>query len=498
MKDFEAYESDYYDIAIIGGGVIGSLIAYKLSKYNLRICLIEMTSDLANGASGANSAIVHTGYDPKPNSKKATFNREGFLEMKEICEKLGVPFVNNGAMVLSFSEEEDITLNDLLERGKENGVKKLEIIPKSRVLELEPNISEKVRSALYVPGSSIICPYELTFAAAETAFVNGVEFKFEHEVIDITSPEISQSECFEISCKTFSQDVEIKKIRSEFLINAAGVNTDKISEMAGAEEYKIIPRRGEYIVFDKILSGYVKHTLFPAPTDKGKGILVTPTVDGNILIGPNAIGVDDRYDVSTTKEGIEQILKMGLKTVPGIDRYKIIRTFSGIRATPSTGDFIIGESAIVKKFFQVGGIESPGLTSSPAIAKAIEDEFVNKYSNSLTIKKSFIDTRKPSVRFRELTDSQKQKLIKKNPKYASIICRCENVTQAEIEQAIHRPLGARSVNGVKMRTRAGMGRCQSGFCLPKIVPILADKLGITMEDVKLYGYGSEILKGNKR
>ena len=319
-----------------------------------------------------------------------------------------------------------------------------------------------------------------------------------NEFFNITKNKLKGIIGFKLWCKTDFDSEIIKNVSCRYLINASGVSSGKISEMAGDYSHRIIPRKGEYITLDKEVEGYIKNTIFQAPTDKGKGVLVTSTVDGNILVGPNAVETIDPFDVSTTEKGISEIKKSGHKSVPGLDFSKIIRSFAGIRATPDTGDFIIGQSIKVTGLFQCAGIESPGLTAAPAIAEKIRNDILNEYKNKVELKKEYKDFREAPIRFRELTYSQREELIIGNRQYANVICRCENVTEAEIIEAIKRPLGAKSVNGIKMRTRAGMGRCQGGFCLPKIIPVLSRELGISMEEVRLYGKGSELLKGRKR
>jgi len=505
MKNIEVKDSSFYDIAIIGGGVVGSLVAYNLSLYDIKICLIERESDLAMGATGANSAIVHAGYDPEPGSLKAIYNIKGADMMQNLCKKLGVPYRNNGALVLAFSDEDNNKLLNLLKRGIKNGVKEIHLLEKDRALNIEHNISREIVSALYLPSSSIVCPYELTFASAETAAANGAEFLFGHDVVKIQilnknekKEKVKGKANFEITCKTDCDELQTKAISCKYIVNASGVNSGKVSEMVADFSHKIMPRKGEYITLDKELEGYVTHTIFQAPSDKGKGVLVTSTVDGNILIGPNSVKGSDPFDVTTTLEGMDEIKRSGKKSVPGLDFSKIIRSFAGIRATPDTGDFIIGQSEFTPGFFQCAGIESPGLTAAPAIAEKIRDDLLKEFGDSVELKSGTKDYREPPLRFRDLSCIQREKLIKENMQFANVICRCENVTEAEIIQAIRRPAGAASINGIKMRTRAGMGRCQGGFCLPKIVPVLARELGVPIEEVNLSGIGSELLKGKKR
>lgn len=484
-----------YDIVIIGGGVVGSLIAYKLSKYNIRIALLEMREDLACGASGANSGIVHAGHDPMPSSLKAKYNIAGRKVMPGLCRDLGVPYKNNGSIVLSFSEEESSTLESLVERGKENQVEGMKILSRDETIRKEPNISREIHRSLYIPSGSIVCPFELTIAAGETAFLNGTDFYFEHEVVDITLPRENKTGKYVLVCKNSRKD-NTRNIEAGLIINAAGVNSGEICEMAGDYSHRIKPRRGEYIVLDRALSGYVEHTIFSAPTEKGKGVLVTPTVDGNILVGPNSHNVNNPYDVKTTKEGMDEISKFAVKYFPGLDMGKAIRTFSGIRATPDGGDFIVKPSDTVENFIIAGGIESPGLTAAPAIADQIEKiVFETSKANQ---KEEYISKREARIRFSDLTQAQQQSLIEKNPDYANVVCRCEHVTLAEVKDSMGRPLGAMSLNAIKVRTRAGMGRCQGGFCLPHLIPAMTRELDISPCEIKLAGKGTEILKGEKR
>ncbi len=534
-NDKELIEIPYYDVIIVGGGVIGSFISYQLSKYDMSICLLEKASDLAMEESGANSAIIHAGFDALPGTLKALYNIAGNEIMEEMCKELKVPYEKNGALVLAFTQEDIKNLSTLYERGIMNGVKDLKILTREEVLSMESTVSPSIEGALYAPTSGIVSPFELTLAASEVAFMNGVIYNFEHRVIEINKidlPDYSprgNKKGFEVTCeiplyiesaKIFSDNTtnattnqnenisdsepnnigecQIKKINCGFIVNAAGVFADKISNMAGDYSFTITPRKGEYMVMDKTMTNSVKHTLFQVPSDKGKGVLVTPTVEGNTLIGPNSQEIANRADDRTTTLGMEEIWKQALRSVPTLERKWMIRSFAGIRSTPSTHDFIIGESKFVEGFFQAAGIESPGLTSSPAIAQAIEKIILEAFLNKPQYKKLYLTFRPPCIRFSELEITEQQNLINKNPKYSQIICRCENITEAEIIDSINRPLGATTVNGVKLRTRAGMGRCQSGFCLPKILQILAREKNVAEESVTLFGSGSEIIKGRTR
>lgn len=495
------YNTSNFDVTIIGGGVIGSLVAYKMAKYNIKVCLIEMYDDLACGTTGANSAIIHGGYDPEPGTLKAKYNILGQKQMESLCSDLDVPLINNGALVLSFSQKEDETIKVLYERGIENGVPGLELLTKEQVIEIEPNISPLISSALSVPNSSIISPFELTYAAGEVAAQNGVEFFFEHEVVDIVLKTENEEENFDIRCKVLNEKLkknQFEVINSKIVINCAGVASDKIAGMIGDKSFTIIARRGEYIVLDKIIGEFVKNTIFQSPTEDGKGVLVTPSVDGNILVGPNSKVVSDPFDVTTTYEGIDYVREFGLKSVPNLDMKKMIRTFAGVRATSSTGDFIIEPSSVSKSFINVAGIDSPGLSASPAIADEVEKICLKTNRFKIEMQKDYITKRTAPIKFSELSFEEQQKLIEKDPLYANIVCRCENVTMAEVLEAIRRPIGAKTLNAIKIRTRAGTGRCQGSFCLPRLLPIIAEELDINLEDVTLNGAGSEILKGKKR
>lgn len=539
----------YYDVIIIGGGVIGSFISYNLSKHNIKVCLLEKEADLAMEESGANSGIVHAGFDAKPGTNKAKFNLIGNEMMEQICKDLDVPFERNGATVLAFSDDELKLIYELYERGIRNGVKNLSILNRKQIMELEPLVSDKVCGALYAPTSGIVSPFELTLAASEVAYQNGVDYFFEHKVMDINKIKNEGSyedlngddELFEICCnvydskkftsythtdESFTTNTKLtrtkdddesfennnfskfeqrnennchsKKFVCKFVINAAGVHADKISNMVNDFSFKIIPRKGEYILLDKKIKEKVNTTIFQVPSIKGKGVLVSRTVEGNTIVGPNSTLVQDPSDDKTTQVGLSEIWELALKSVPSLDKKDMIRSFAGIRSTPSTEDFIIGESLSVKGFFQVSGIESPGLTSAPAIGMEIERIIISAFKNKPTIKEKIVQKR---VRFPKLCESirDKQKMmILQNPDYANIICRCENVTLAEIIDSVTRPLGATTVAGVKLRTRAGMGRCQSGFCLPKILEIIAKQTNKPVETIALSGTGSEIIKGKTR
>lgn len=476
-----------FDVAIIGAGIVGSAIARRLSNYNLKIVVLEKGLEVCQGTTKANSAIVHGGFDAKEGSLKAKLNVLGCKMYPSICEELSVEYKNNGSLVLAFNENDMKHIHELYERGLNNGVNELEIIDGVKVKEIEPNVSKAVVGALWCKSSGIVCPFNFNIALMENAITNGVELKLESEVINIKKIEGNH---FEIKTNK-----EI--INSKYAINAAGVYADKINNLVGGDELYIIPRRGEYKILDKSEGYKANHTLFTCPTEKGKGILVTQTVHGNLLVGPNA-QVVEKDDVSTSKEGLKEIMDGGRKSVPNIDFSKTITSFAGVRATPNTGDFMIFKSKVAKGFINVAGIESPGLASAPAIALYVEDllkEVMDEDNRELEINKNFNPIREKNKPFMEMSSMEQREILNKDGRYKTIICRCENITEGEIVDAINRPCGAKTVDGVKRMVRPGMGRCQGGFCGPKVVEILARELNITPEEVLKDYENSNMLVG---
>jgi len=469
-----------FDVTIIGAGVIGCSIARELSKYELDICVLEKSEDVATGTTKANSAIVHAGFDAKPESLKGRLNASGNLSFDLLSKELDFPFKRIGAFVLCFDKEDIYKLEELKTQGELNGVLGLEILKADKIKEMEPNVSNNAVAALYAPSSGICCPYEMTIALAENANENGVEFRFLREVKNI----VKTSDKYII--KTKEDNIETKLV-----INAAGIFADDINNMVSEEKIIITPRKGEYCLFDKSAGALVHSTIFQLPTFMGKGVLVTPTVDGNLLIGPNAVDLDDKIDLGTSKAGIEEILFKASISIKDIPVRELISSFTGLRAHSILDDFIIGEPKDAPGFINAAGIESPGLSSAPAIAEYIRGIVVSKLK--LELNKKFIAKRKGIIKFRELTNLEKIELIAKMPEYGRIICRCETISEGEIIDAINRPLGAKTLDGVKRRTRALMGRCQAGFCTPKVVNILARELNISMLDVTKCGGKSNIL-----
>ncbi len=467
-----------YDIAIIGAGVVGSLIARQLSRYEIKTCVIEKENDVAMGTTKANSAIIHAGYDCEIGSLKAQLNVRGNEMFDEIVDDLDVPFKRIGSLVVGFDDDAK-TIEELEYRAKMNGVK-TQIWTKEDILKHEPNLSDEIQTALFAPSCGIICPYELTIAAAENAVMNGVTLLLNTRVLSI-----KKDKWFKI--KTNDSEIETK-----YIINAAGVYADKVANMIGDSSFDIKPRRGEYIIFDKKVGDKVNHVIFQPPTNMGKGVLVTPTVDGNLLIGPTSVDIEQKDDVGTTKDGLDFIVKGGTRTLPDFSMRDVINSFCGIRAKGTTGDFIIEESKVDSDFINVAGIESPGLSASPAIAEYVAEIVLAKGDN-FKVNENFIAKRRPVIRFRDLSVEEKKQVINKNPDYGQIVCRCESVTQGEIIDSIRRPVGARDVDGVKRRTRSGMGRCQGGFCMPRVMEILSKELNVPIEDITKKGGDSKLI-----
>lgn len=474
-----------YDIIVIGGGVIGGFILRELTRYNQKVCLLEKESDVSMGQSRANSGIVHAGFDAKEGTNKAKFNVLGNQMMEEVCYELGVKFRRNGSLVVAFSEEELEALKGLYERGIRNGVKELYLLNQEELRALEKNISKNAVGALHAKTGGIVCPYELTISAIGNAMDNGADLKLEFEVTNI-----EKKDGYFVVTSSKGEQVEAKLV-----INAAGINSGKMSQLAGDDSVQVKGRKGEYILLDRESGDFVSHTLFFTPTAKGKGILITQTVDNNILLGPTAEEVETN-DTSTTEQGLEFIKAKANEMATNIPFYNTITSFSGVRAYSLSHDFVIQESA-VKGFINVAGIESPGLTSAPAIAKYVVEEIVAKIT-CLEENKNFNKYRKPDYFFNRLSNEEKNKIIKEDSSYGNIVCRCEKITEGEIIRAVTENPRATTIDGVKRRTRAGMGRCQGGFCQPRVAEIIARELGIDIVDVTKSGGKSNILIGGTK
>ena len=479
-----------YDVLIIGGGVTGSAIARELSRYDLKTALFEKGEDVCSGTSKANSGIAHAGFDAVPGSWKAKMNIRGSQMMEELSRKLDFPYKRNGSLVLCFDEKDRPRLEKLLQQGKENGVEGLEILEKKELLALEPALSEEVVCALHAPTGGIVCPFKLTIALAENAAVNGVEFHL-NEGVKRVQPGTVEGYTVETGKGTYE---------TRIVVNAAGLYGDEIHNQVSGEKLHITPRNGEYCLMDKKIGQLVSHTIVQMPTAMGKGVLVTPTVHGNLMVGPTATDISDKEGVDTTAEGLDEVLKKAALSVKSLPRGVTITSFAGLRAHEDHDDFILGEVKDAPGFFDAVGIESPGLTSAPAIGEWMAEKIVEKLRKTQKVdeKKDFQETRKDIPNIASMDQAEAAALIAENPAYGTIICRCEKVTEGEIIDAIRRPLGARSLDGIKRRTRAGMGRCQAGFCSTKVMDILARELGIPLEEVTKAGGASRMLTGGER
>ena len=467
-----------FDCVVVGAGVVGGLVARELTKYNLSVCILEKESDVAMGATRANSAIVHAGFDAKEGTLKAKLNVQGSEMMEGVCRELGVKYKNNGSLVVGFNEEDAKTLRSLIERGNKNGVKKLSFLTRDELLELEPNIGDGVTCALRAETGAIVCPYELCMAAVGNAMDNGASLKLNFTVKSIENV----GGVYRISSANDSVEAKI-------VINCAGVYSDEIAAIVGDAGFSVRPRRGEYMLLDKECGSLISHTVFRCPSKMGKGVLVSPTVDGNLLLGPTAEDIDDKADTSTTQAGLRHLSTLAGEQVKGINFGKVITSFTGLRATGSTGDFIINSP--VKGFINCAGIESPGLTSAPAIAEYVVG-MLKKEGYELLPNADFNGNRRPMHYFREASVDEKNEIIKNDPNYAHVICRCETVTAGEIIDAIRTNPRPTSIDGIKRRTRASMGRCQGGFCTPYMVDILAREMGVDVTEITKSGGESYI------
>lgn len=471
-----------YKAAIIGAGVVGAMVARRLSAYDVSIALLEKEADVAMGQSKANSGIVHAGFDPRPGSLKALLNVEGNRMMEKTCEELGVGYRRNGALVVAFDRGDMENLKVLYERGKENGVEGLELLDGDQARKIEKNLSKSIKGALYAPTSGVVCPYELTIEAAGNAMDNGAELYRNFKVCAIRKEESA----FVIEAE------DGRRIKSEYVINCAGLYSDRIASMAGDNSFTITPRAGEYMLLDKEAGDLTGATIFKVPDHMGKGVLATRTVDGNILLGPTSVDKGDKEDRRVTAEGLASVKEKEMRFFDEVPFDKVITQFAGLRAHGDKGDFIINSP--VKGFINAAGIESPGLTSAPAIAVKIEKMLLEEGLGA-GLKENYNPCRSKRAVFSRCTPEEKDKLIKENPDYGQIVCRCEEVTRAEILEAIRMNPGAVDIDGVKRRTRSGMGRCQGGFCMPGVLEILAEELKKRPEEITKKGENSNILLG---
>lgn len=459
-----------YDVVVIGGGVSGCAIARELSRYQCRIALLEKEEDVCSGTTKANSAIVHAGYDAMTGTLKARLNVKGNAMMEELSRELDFDFKRNTSMVLCFDNDDLPTLQALCERGVANGVPGVKIITGDEARALEPNVSDEVVAALYLPTGGIVCPFGLNIALAENACENGVEFFFKTAVENVVKTENGY-------------DITTNKgtIHAAYVVNAAGVYADVIHNMVSSEKIQIVARRGEYYLLDKEAGNHVSATVFQLPGKYGKGVLVTPTVHGNLLVGPTATDQEDKDAPLTTAEGLAEAAMKANRSVKNIPLRQVITSFAGLRAHEVNDDFVLGEAAGAEGFFDAAGIESPGLSCAPALGQYIAELVAEKAGYEK--KADFKATRKGFIRAAHLPMEERAALIKEKPEYGTIICRCENISEGEIVDAITRTLGARSLDGIKRRVRQGMGRCQAGFCTPRTMEILSRETGIPMEEI---------------
>jgi glycerol-3-phosphate dehydrogenase len=473
------------DIAIIGAGVTGCCIARELSRYDAAICVFEKGDDVASGTSKANSGVIHSGFDAKPGTLMAKLNVMGNELMWKRAKELDFPVKQNGALVVCTNPDERGELDRLLDQAHKNGVPGVRILERDEVMKMEPNLTDKTVAALYAPTGGVISPFGLAIAMGENANVNGVDFKFETEVTNITPIQGG-----------YRLDTNNGPVETKAVVNAAGVYADKFHNMVSEKKIHITARKGEYLLFDKAIGHIFTASVFPVPGKMGKGILTAPTIDDNLYVGPTANDIDDKEGVNTTQE-ILDLLADKAETAHlckiKLPLNKIITSFAGLRAHEDNHEFIVEEVADAPHFFDAAGIESPGLTSSPAIGVTLA-EIVRKSMN-LKEKDNFVSTRKGVTDFNALTLKEKQAKIAEDPAFGQIVCRCEMITEGQIKEAIHRPLGAKSMDAVKRRTRAGMGRCQAGFCTPRTMEILAREWGIPMTDITKKGGRSKMLVG---
>jgi len=500
-----------YDIIIIGAGVSGCAIARELSRYQLKICVLEREADVCEGASKANSGIVHAGYDAVEGSLKARLNVRGNHLMESLCKDLDIPFERNGSLVICHEEASLPKLQELYDRGLSNGVQGLQLLTRKEVLTMEPNITDNVVGALYASSAGIVDPFLLNIALAENANDNGVDFRFQAEVTGIHYH--NTEEVYDLIVN------HEEMLRSKIVINASGVYGDYVYQLlfnpydnihedpinrtltSVNNPYHITARRGEYVLLDQTAGNHVKSTIFPLPTTVGKGILVAPTVHRNLLVGPTAHDIQDKEETITTAIGLQEIREKASLYVTNVPLDKVITSFSGLRAHEEHGEFVIRMEQDYPGFFNCIGIASPGLTSAPAIGEIVSDlvmHYLSKTNEAPVLKEDFIINRIGTVHPPFLDEKERQTWIQKYPAYGNIICRCEMISEGEILDAIHRPLGATTLDGLKRRVRTGSGRCQGGFCTPRLIAILARELGVSPKEITKCGGGSIILGDLKR
>lgn len=473
----------YSDILIIGSGITGCAAARELSRYDASITVLDRGSDVAEGATKANSGLVHAGYDAVPGTKKALYNVRGAAMYPDLCAALGVPYRRNGALVIALDEAGRSTVEKLKARGEENGVQGLEILERNALLALEPALNPQVVCGLHVPSGALVSPYEMAFALADDAALNGVSFRFDEEVSSVSR----------LPDGRFSVRTRSGEYTCRVLVNCAGASGSELHNQLSDNKLKTVHRRGQYYLLDRAVKQPFTRTVFQCPSAMGKGVLVSPTVHGNLLLGPTAEDIPDPLDTATTAGGLAEVIRKASLTWPGLSVRSNITNFSGVRAHLESDDFVVGPCEGVPGYFEAIGIESPGLSSAPAIGADLS-AMIADYMG-LPRKEKTVPYPLPPKPFHDMTDAERAEALEKDPSYGQIICRCETVTEAEIRAAVRRPVGARSVDAVKRRTRAGMGRCQGGFCLPRVAAIIAEETGLPLQAVTKNGGGSYLLAG---
>ena len=479
-----------YDVIVIGAGVVGSLIARKLSRYQLSIAVLEKEPDVGNVTTMANSAIVHSGYDPVPGTLKAKLNVLGNKMFDALCEELDVEMERIGSLTVALYDEQLPLLEDLAKRSAINGVE-VKILNAEETLKLEPNLNKQVKGSLFAPTAGIVNPFTLAVHAIENAVDNGVKLFTEEKVVAINK----ENGFYNIVCESGNF------YQTKLIINAAGIHSDEIHKMIEPIDYSLTPRKGEYFILDHYTDNLVKHTIFPLPSAKGKGILVSPSIGGTYLVGPSAEPMESKEDVSTDKMTLDEIKRQALEMVPSIPFNQVIRTFAGTRPTPSTHDFIIGFAKSDNYFINLSGIESPGLVSSPAIAEYVVDEFVSKVID-LKENSNFNKIVKKRPNLKKMSLEEKNAFIKDHPEYGEIICNCEKVSLGEILFEMNTSVPPKTIKAVKKRTRAGFGKCQGGFCQPLVTRIIAERFNLPLNKVMFQKKDSYVVrykvKGDKK
>ena len=469
-----------FDVVVVGAGIAGCTAARELARYDLSICVLEAGNDIACGATRANSAIVHAGFDPVPGTLKARFNVEGSKAYPRWCDELGVQFRRNGSMVLAFDDEGRLKLEELVRRADANGVEGVRIVSGNRAREMEPNVSPEVACALVAPTGGIVDPYGFAFAAAENACGNGVRFLFNHRAERIVRADGG-----------FRVEASGEGFFARAVVNAAGLFADELNNMVSGKRFSITPRRGEYYLYDTEYATTFEHTIFQVPGPLGKGVLVTPTIHGNMLIGPNSVSQASKTDLSTTQEGLADIVERARRTWPAASPRGAITNFAGLRAAGESGDFVIGEAADAPGFFNIACFESPGLTSAPAVATSIASQVAARLGADGN--PSFNPRRAPQLPFTAMTDEQRERAIESDPAFGHVVCRCCEVTEAEVVRALHGPLPVLSLDAIKWRTGATMGRCHGGFCSPELVEIMSRELGCAPDAIDKRLAGSRMI-----